>query len=431
MTEKVAYKNVGKEGSETLQGYLNSGGYQVWRRLVQNGTPSEVIEAVRQSGLRGCGGAGFPTGNKWLFVVQATGTPKYVICNADEGEPGTFKDRAIMEEDPHLLIEGMAIAGFAVGAQTGYIYLRGEYALAYQRLTRALKEAGDSNLIGDNILGSQVNCHINVVRGAGAYICGEEIALIESLEGKRGTPRVRPPYPPSYGVWGKPTLVNNVETLARVPTILERGAEWYRKLGIGGSPGTKVYCISGHINKAGAYELAMGTPAKELIYKYGGGMRANRNLKGFFPGGVSSAVLPASMADLPMDYEPLNRAGSMLGSGAMIVMDDSACMVEVARETSRFFVHESCGKCTPCRVGTRRMLEILERISAGEGTQTDIELLLELSDGMRETSLCGLGQAAPNPVLSTLKYFRDDYDAHIKEHRCPVSRKPAGARDVT
>jgi NADH-quinone oxidoreductase subunit F len=327
MAEKAVYRNIGKPYSASLETYLQSGGYQVLEKLVHKGSPSEVLEEIKKSGLRGCGGAGFPTGNKWEFVAQAACPQKYVICNADEGEPGTFKDRIVLEQDPHLLIEGLAIAGFAVGAETGYIYVRGEFTLAWQRLRQALDEAYAGHILGDKILGSHMNFHIKLRRGAGAYICGEETALMESLEGKRGVPRLRPPYPATHGLRGYPTLVNNVETLARVPAILERGADWYRHLGRDGAAGTKVYCLSGHIRKPGAYELPMGITAGELIYDYGGGIRNNGRLKAFSPGGLSSGILPAGMVDISLNYESLANAGSMLGSGAVIVMDESTCLV--------------------------------------------------------------------------------------------------------
>jgi len=424
MTEKAVCKNIGKPGSETLQAYLSSGGYGVLRELMRKGSPSKVIEQVKKSGLRGCGGAGFPTGAKWEFVAQAQGMPKYVICNADEGEPGTFKDRLVLEQDPHLLIEGMAIAGFAVGAETGFIYIRGEYTLAWQRLRQALDEAYAHGILGDSVCGSTRKFHVKLRRGAGSYICGEETALIESLEGKRGVPRLRPPYPTTHGLWGQPTLVNNVETLARVPAIMEKGADWYRNLGRNGAAGTKVYCISGHILTPGAYELPMGITARELIDEYGGGMQRGNRLKAFSPGGLSSGVLPARMVDISLDYDSLAKAGSMLGSAAMIVMDDSTCMVDMALRAARFYVHESCGECTPCRIGTSRMVQLLTRVTTGQSSWQDIETLQELAERMRSDSRCGLGQAAPLPFLSSLNYFREEYQAHIEEKRCPCGVCP-------
>jgi len=426
-TEKVVYKNIGKPLSHTLQGYLQSGGYQTLRKLVRKGSPSRLIGEIKKSGLRGCGGAGFPTGVKWEFVAQAKGTPKYVVCNADEGEPGTFKDRAVLEQDPHLLIEGMAIAGFAIGAETGFIYVRGEYTLACQRLGQALDEAYKQNILGDKIFGSRVNFHIKLRRGAGAYICGEETALIESLEGKRGLPRLRPPYPTTHGLWGKPTLINNVETLARVPTIIEKGAEWYQHLGKGDAAGTKVYCVSGHILKPGAYELPMAVTARELIYDCGGGIRNNEELKAFSPGGISSGILPANMVDVPLDYGSLADAGAMLGSGAMIVMAESTCIVDMALRAARFFAHECCGECTPCRIGTSQMVQLLTRITDGSGSWSDVQTLQELGERMRSDSRCGLGQAAPLPFLSSLTYFKAEYQAHIDEKKCPVGVCPITA----
>ncbi len=419
MTEKVVYKNIGKPGSETLDSYQQNGGYQVLRKLVHKGSSSQVIKEIKKSGLRGCGGAGFPTGNKWEFVAQATGPRKYVICNADEGEPGTFKDRIVLELDPHLLIEGMAIAGFAVGATTGYIYVRGEFARAWQRLRKALDEAYASNLLGDRILGSHTDFHIKLRRGAGAYICGEETALIESLEGKRGVPRLRPPYPTTHGLWGCPTLVNNVETLARVPTILEKGADWYAHLGRDGTAGTKVYCLSGHIQKPGAYELPLGITASELIYDYGGGIRDNKELKAFSPGGLSSGVLPASTVNISLNYESLANAGSMLGSGAVVVMDESTCLVDVALCAARFYAHESCGECTPCRLGNLRVVDILKKITNGLGSWRDVQILEELGKRMCIDSRCGLGQAAALPFLSSLNHFAEEYRAHVEEKKCP------------
>jgi len=417
--EKVVYKNIGKPDSETLEAYQKNGGYQVLRELAQNGSPARIIEEIKQSGLRGCGGAGFLTGLKWQFVAEAAEPPKYVVCNADEGEPGTFKDKFILEQDPHLLFEGMAIAGFATGAETGYIYVRGEYPAAWQRLHQALKEAYEKNILGDSVFGSSTRFHIKIRRGAGAYICGEETALIESIEGKRGIPRLRPPYPTTHGLWGRPTLVNNVETLSRVPTILERGAEWYRNLGVGDAAGTKVYCLSGHVMKPGAYELPMGTTAHSLIYDWGGGIKGDGELKAFSPGGISSGVLPASMVNTQLDYESLNRAGSMLGSGAMIVLNDSTCMVDVALRAAIFFARESCGECTTCRIGTKRMVQLLAKIAQGNGSWHDVAMLSELGGRMQNDSRCGLGQAAPLPFLTSLLHFKDEYKAHIEEKECP------------
>ncbi len=420
MTEKVVYKNIGKPSSETLEGYRQNGGYQMLEKLAQKGASSQVIKEIKKSGLRGCGGAGFLTGLKWEMVAQATGDRKYVICNADEGEPGTFKDRILLEQDPHLLLEGMAIAGLTVGAGTGYIYVRGEFTLARKRLQQTLDEAYASNILGEKIMGSSANFHIKLQRGAGAYICGEETALIESLEGKRGVPRLRPPYPTTHGLQGCPTLVNNVETLARVPTILEKGADWYCRLGRDGAAGTKVYCLSGHVQKPGAYELPMGITASELIYDYGSGITGNKDLKAFSPGGLSSGVLPASQVNISLNYESLANAGSMLGSGAVVVMDESTCMVDIALRAARFYAHESCGECTPCRIGNLRMVQILSKITNGLGSWHDVTILKELGERMCRDSRCGLGQAAALPFLSSLKHFKEEYRAHTKEKKCPV-----------
>jgi NADH-quinone oxidoreductase F subunit len=424
MMEKVAYKNIGKPDSETLKAYLGNGGYAVLRKMVQKGSPAQVINELKKSGLRGCGGGGFPTGTKWEFVARADGSPKYVVCNADEGEPGTFKDRIIMEQDPHLLLEGMAIAGFAVGAETGFIYIRGEFTTAWKRLHQAIDEALESRVLGTDIFGSRHSFHIRLRRGAGAYICGEETALIESLEGKRGVPRLRPPYPTTSGLWGKPTLVNNVETLARVPAILEKGAEWYRRLGSNGAAGTKIYCVSGHVARPGAYELPMGVAASEMIYEYGGGIKENGELKAFSPGGLSSGFLPARMVNISLNYDSLANAGSMLGSGAMVVMDDSVCMIDMALRAARFFAHECCGECTPCRVGNTKLVRLLTKIVSGLGKWRDVQLMEELGRRMRTDSRCGLGQAAALPFLTSLSNFREEYQAHIEDKKCPCGVCP-------
>jgi NADH:ubiquinone oxidoreductase subunit F (NADH-binding) len=398
---------------------MNKAGYQALSHVVRRSSPREVIDIIKQSGLRGCGGAGFPTGNKWQFVAQVNEDPKYIVCNADEGEPGTFKDRIILEQDPHLLIEGMAIAGFAIGAENGYVYLRGEYSKARQRLLQALEEARNNHILGQQIMGSQVNFDIRLRRGAGSYICGEETALLESLEGKRGIPRLRPPYPTTIGLWGKPTLINNVETLARVPAIIRDGAEWYRSLGIGDAAGTKVYCISGHITNPGAYELPMGITAHELIYDHGGGIPEDKDIKAFFPGGLSSGVLPASMTHIKLDYDSLTQVGSLLGSGAMIVMDDSVCMVDVALRATKFFTHESCGECTPCRIGTQKIFQTLDHISTGQASWHDVAMARELALRTSKDSRCGLGQVAAKPFLTTLAHFTSEYKVHIEQRQCP------------
>lgn len=420
MTELVAYRNIGKPDSETLAGYLRNGGYHTLAKLLREMTPEQVIETIKESGLRGCGGAGFPTGTKWQFVRQATGRLKYVVCNADEGEPGTFKDRAILEHDPHLLIEGILIAGYATGAEAGYIYIRGEYEPGWLALKRAIAEALGAGYLGDAVCGTSFGFQLGLRRGAGSYVCGEETALLSSLEGKRGIPRLRPPYPANEGLWGKPTLINNVETLARVPTIMEKGAAWYRGLGLNGAAGTKLYSLSGHVRRPGAYELPAGITTRTLVYEHGGGMRDNRALKGFCPGGISSGVLSADLIDVPLDYEPLAKAGSMLGSAAVIAMDETTCMVDVAIQAARFYVHESCGECTPCRLGNERVLELLTKIVVGAGSWHDVHTLQELGEQIRGDARCGLGQAAPLMLLSTLGRFSKDYQIHIEEQRCPT-----------
>ena len=420
MIELIAYRNVGKPDSETLAGYLRHGGYQPLAKLLRDLTPEQVIETIKDSGLRGCGGAGFPVGTKWQFVRQATGRPKYVVCNADEGEPGTFKDRAILERDPHLLIEGILIAGYATGAEAGYIYIRGEYEPGWLALKRAIAEASAAGYLSDAVCGTDFSFHLGVRRGAGSYVCGEETALLNSLEGKRGIPRLRPPYPANEGLWGKPTLINNVESLARVPAIMEKGAAWYRGLGLNGAAGTKLYSLSGHVRQPGVYELPLGITTRALIFEHGGGVRGNRALKGFCPGGISSGVLPADLIDVPLDYEPLAKAGSMLGSAAVIAMDDTTCMVDVALQAARFFVHESCGECTPCRLGNERVLELLTMIAAGAGSWRDVQALHELGEQIRGDARCGLGQAAPLMLLSTLSHFAKDYQVHIEERHCPT-----------
>ncbi len=419
MNKLAVYRNIGGLYTGDFRSYMNKAGYQALGHAVRRSSAGEVINIIKQSGLRGCGGAGFPTGTKWQFVAQVDEAPKYLVCNADEGEPGTFKDRIILEQDPHLLIEGMVIAGFAVGAEIGYVYLRGEYTKARQRLLQALEEARNNHILGQQIMGSQVNFDIRLRRGAGSYICGEETALLESLEGKRGIPRLRPPYPTTMGLWGKPTLINNVETLARVPAIMYNGATWYRSLGIGNATGTKIYCISGHINNPGAYELPMGITAQELIYEHGSGIPEGRELKAFFPGGLSSGVLPASMIPIKLDYDSLTQADSLLGSGAMIVMDDSVCMVDIALRATRFFVHESCGECTPCRIGTQKILQILDQISTGQASWHDVATARELASRMSKDSRCGLGQVAAKPFLTTLTHFTNEYKVHIEQRQCP------------
>jgi NADH-quinone oxidoreductase subunit F len=392
--------------------------------------PVDVIDEVKRSGLRGRGGAGFPTGVKWGFAAMDPKTPRYLICNADEGEPGTFKDRFILEGDPHLLIEGMIIAGYAIGAQRGYIYLRGEYPQAAHVLDRAIGQARAKGLLGSNILGRGVSFELSVHQGAGAYICGEETSLIESLEGKRGHPRLRPPFPANSGAWGMPTVVNNVETLANVPYVLGLGSEAYAKIGSEASPGMKIFSISGHVNRPGGYELPLGTTLREIIYTYAGGIREGRRLKAVIPGGASTPMLTEKHLDVKMDFNSLLSVGSMLGSGAVIVMDDTACMVHAAAVLVRFFAHESCGKCTPCREGTDWLNKVYSRMLAGGGKEADVELLQNICGKMKGKCFCPLGEGAINPVLSSIRHFRDDYEQCVKAGACGVGKcRGAAAAD--
>lgn len=380
--------------------------------------PVDVIDEIKRSGLRGRGGAGFPTGVKWGFAAMDPKTPKYLICNADEGEPGTFKDRFILEGDPHLLIEGMIIAGYAIGAEQGYIYLRGEYPGAAEVLDHAIVQAYAKGFLGNNILGKGMRFDLSLHRGAGAYICGEETSLIESLEGRRGQPRVRPPFPANAGAWGKPTVVNNVETLANVPHVLRLGSTAYAKIGAEASPGTKIFCVSGAVNRPGGYELPLGTTLREIIYTHAGGIRDGRRIKAVIPGGASTPMLSAEQVDVKMDFNSLLAAGSMLGSGAVIVMDDQTCMAHAAAVLVRFFAHESCGKCTPCREGTGWLLQVYTRMLDGGGRSGDIELLQNICGKMKGKCFCPLGEGAINPVLSSIQRFREDYEQCVQGRTC-------------
>jgi len=421
--ERVLLARVGKKDSRAIDGYIADGGYAAWKRVVGGGlTPEQLTEEVKKSGLRGRGGAGFPTGVKWGFLPKDTkGKPIYLLCNADESEPGTFKDRLLMEEDPHQVIEGVALSAYAIKCQTAYIYIRGEFYDGARILDRALAEAYAKGFLGRNIMGSNVTLDITVHRGAGAYICGEETGLIESLEGKRGQPRIKPPFPAVHGVFGCPTIVNNVETLACVPHIVARGADWFKSIGPEKGPGPKLYCVSGHVKRPGVYEASMTITLRELIEERAGGVRDGRTLKAVIPGGSSVPIMtPGEVEECATDYEGIVAKGSMLGSGGMIVMDDTSCMVNVARFFVEFCMTESCGKCIPCRAGTAQMYTLLTRICEGTGTMDDLELLIELCGTVKETSLCGLGQTAPNPVLSTLKYFKNEYLEHIMHKRCPA-----------
>ncbi len=417
---KVLLKQCGQIDPEDINAYTAIGGYEGARKALAL-TPFEVIEEVKAAGLRGRGGAGFFTGLKWDFCSTSRGTPKYIICNADEGDPGAFMDRSVIEGNPHSVLEGMMIAGYAIGANHGFIYIRAEYPLAISRLETAIAQATEKGLIGKNIIGSGFDFDIKIKKGAGAFICGEETALIASIEGKRGLPRTKPPFPAHKGLWGKPTVINNVETLANLPAILTKGSEWYASIGSEQSKGTKVFALTGKIKNTGLIEVPMGISLKEIIYEIGGGMERNRKFKAVQTGGPSGGCIPASHIDMPVDYESLIRIGSMMGSGGMVVMDDTTCMVDMARFFLSFTQNESCGKCTPCRIGTKRMLEILTRITEGKGKEGDIELLIELGTDIKLSSLCGLGMSAPNPVLSTIHFFRDEYEAHIREGICPAN----------
>lgn len=416
--QRIVLERAGKIDPESLDDYLLHGGFQALGKALTKMTPEQVISEVEKSGLQGRGGAGFPTGRKWGFVGSAREKHKYVICNADESEPGTYKDRLIIEGDPFSVIEAMTIAAYAVGAQEGYIYIRGEYKLGYRRLENAIRQAEEAGLLGKNIFGEQINFHIHLHAGAGAYICGEETALIESIEGKRGQPRPRPPYPPSYGLWGKPTLVNNVETMANVPFIIRNGGEWYHQFGTERSRGTKVYTIMGNVNFTGAIEVPLGITLREVIEIYGKGMKNGEQLKLVQSGGSSGSIVPASLQDTPVDFESWRNAGVSLGSGALLICGGSTCVVDLAKVLMHFFRFESCAKCTPCRTGTQRMYQIISGISIGRGTIESLEELQVIGEDMELLSNCGLGQTASVAVRDILKYFREEVEEHIVERKC-------------
>jgi len=417
---RMVLANCGHINPEIIEEYIAEGGYAALGKALTEMTPEGVVDEVKKSGLRGRGGGGFPTGMKWGFTRNAQGTKKYVVCNADEGDPGAFMDRSVLEGDPHRVIEGMAVCGYAIGADEGYIYVRAEYPLAIKRLKVAIQQAEAMGLLGDNIFGSGFNFHIKIKEGAGAFVCGEETALLQSIEGKRGMPRSRPPFPAISGLWGKPTNINNVETFANIPQIITKGGDWYASIGTEKSKGTKVFALTGKINHTGLAEVPMGISMREIIYDIGGGIQNGKQFKAVQIGGPSGGCLPEQMLDLSVDYDSLIQAGAMMGSGGLVVMDETTCMVDIARFFLNFTQSESCGKCTPCREGTKRMLEILTRITEGAGKDGDIETLERLAKNIKATALCGLGQTAPNPVLSTLRYFRHEYEAHIKEKRCPA-----------
>lgn len=417
---KIALENSGQIDPERIEEYIARDGYTALADVLSEMTPAQVIDTVTKSGLRGRGGAGYPTGLKWSTVVKATGAKKYVICNADEGDPGAFMDRSVLESDPHRVLEGMTIAGYAVGADQGYIYVRAEYPLAIKRLKTAIRQAERAGVLGNSIFGSPFQFHIDLRIGAGAFVCGEETALIASIEGGRGQPRLRPPYPAEVGLWGKPTLINNVESFASVPVILRRGTEWFSQIGTEKSKGTKVFALAGAVQNTGLVEVPMGISLREIIFNIGGGIPNGKKFKAVQTGGPSGGCIPEQYLDQPVDYETLGKLGSIMGSGGMIVMDETSCMVDVARYFMEFCMTESCGKCVPCRVGTVQMYNLLTKITEGQATMDDLAMLEELCDLVRNTSLCGLGNAAPNPVLSTLRYFRDEYLAHIQDKRCPA-----------
>ena len=426
--KRIALKNCGVIDPENIDEYLAFDGYKALEKVLTEMKPEEVIDVVSKSGLRGRGGAGFPTGKKWELTAAVEGSDKYVVCNADEGDPGAFMDRSILEGDPQGVLEAMAIAGYAIGAQKGFIYVRAEYPIAVTRLKIAIKQAKDYGLLGDNIFGTNFSFDIEIRLGAGAFVCGEETALLESIEGKRGQPRVKPPYPAQAGLFGKPTLINNVETYANITKIILNGADWYYSIGTEGSKGTKVFALGGNVVNTGLVEVPMGTTLREIVFDIGGGIPNGRGFKAAQTGGPSGGCIPAEHLDTPIDYESLKQIGSMMGSGGLIVMDDTKCMVSLSKFYLDFTVSESCGKCTPCRIGTRRMLEILERICAGHGEEEDIQKLEDLGHNIINASVCGLGQTAPNPVLSTLKYFRDEYEEHVKDKKCRANECKAMAK---
>jgi NADH:ubiquinone oxidoreductase subunit F (NADH-binding)/Pyruvate/2-oxoacid:ferredoxin oxidoreductase delta subunit len=413
-------RNKGIIDPEKIDDYIARDGFAALEKVLSSMTPEDVIEEIERSGLRGRGGAGFPTGTKWKLCRAEPKDPKYIICNCDEGDPGAYMDRSVFESDPLSLIEGMIIGGYAIGASHGYIYARTEYPLAIKRVYLALSKAREYGLLGDNILGTDFSFDLEVRQGSGAFVCGEETSLIYSIEGEYPDPRQRPPFPAQEGIWGSPTIINNVETWANIPVIVNRGAEWFSKIGTETSKGTKIFSLVGKVNNAGLIEVPMGISLKEIVYDIGGGIPGNKKFKAVQTGGPSGGCIPDSLIDLPIDFESLAEAGSMMGSGGMIVMDEETCMVDVAKFFTQFTNDESCGKCSTCRDGSDAMLEILTKITEGEGTEDDLIFLEEIANAVKDASLCGLGTTLPNPILSTLEYFRDEYEAHIKEKRCPA-----------
>ena len=426
--KRIALKNCGVINPEDIDEYIAFDGYRALGRVLFEMDSDEVIETIEKSGLRGRDGAGFPTGKKWRATRDAKGDKKYVVCNADEGDPGAFMDRSILEGDPHAVLEAMAIAGFAVGAEKGYIYVRAEYPIAVHRLQIAIDQARKYGILGEKIFGTNFNFDIEIRLGAGAFVCGEETALLESIEGRRGQPRVKPPYPAQSGLWGCPTLINNVETYANIAQIILKGADWYSSIGTATSKGTKVFALGGNVNNVGLVEVPMGTTLREIVFDIGGGIPNGREFKAAQTGGPSGGCIPKEHLDTPIDYESLKEIGSMMGSGGLIVMDDTKCMVCLAKFYLQFTVSESCGKCTPCRIGTKRMLEILERLCSGEGEEYDIYKLEKLAANIKKASICGLGQSAPNPVISTMKYFREEFRQHAIEKECKAMECKALSR---
>ena len=416
--KRIALKNCGVINPEEIDEYIAFDGYKALEKVLKEMSPDDVVKTISDSGLRGRGGAGFPTGKKWELTKAVQGEQKYVVCNADEGDPGAFMDRSILEGDPHSVLEAMEIAGYTIGANKGFIYVRAEYPIAVKRLKIAIEQAREYGILGKNIFGTNFNFDIEIRLGAGAFVCGEETALLESIEGKRGQPRVKPPYPANAGLWGKPTLINNVETYANIAQIILKGSEWYSSIGTETSKGTKVFALGGNVNNIGLVEVPMGTTLREIVYDIGGGIPNGREFKAAQTGGPSGGCIPKENLDVPIDYESLKQIGSMMGSGGLIVMDDTKCMVSLAKFYLQFTVSESCGKCTPCRIGTKRMLEILEKITEGKGEEKGIEKLDKLAKNIIRASVCGLGQTAPNPVLSTMKYFMDEYKEHVFDKKC-------------
>lgn len=417
---RVALKLCGVINPENIDEYIAYDGYQALAKVLTEMTPQEVIDLISKSGLRGRGGAGFPTGRKWQFARNSVSDKKYVCCNADEGDPGAFMDRSVLEGDPHAVIEAMAIAAYAIGADQGYVYIRAEYPIAVQRLQIAIKQAREYGLLGKNIFGTGFNFDLDIRLGAGAFVCGEETALMTSIEGKRGEPRVRPPFPAVKGLFGQPTILNNVETYANVAQIILNGPEWFASMGTEKSKGTKVFALGGKITNTGLVEIPMGTTLREIVEDIGGGIPNGKKFKAAQTGGPSGGCIPASLIDTPIDYDNLIAIGSMMGSGGLIVMDEDTCMVDIAKFFLEFTVEESCGKCTPCRIGNKRLLEMLEKVTSGRATMEDLDKMEKLCHYIKENSLCGLGQTAPNPVLSTLRYFREEYEAHVRDKRCPA-----------